>query len=134
MQILDPEAASIVVRVVVLIVAVSASMAAGADGNTTRRRRDRRDDLRESKEEKQKIQRDINVGGEHNFGQPAHPYQHVPGKFATNCSQQHRESLECIERNYHDRSQCEAFFAAYKACRKAENERRLEDNAKRPWF
>lgn len=91
-----------------------------------------------SDEEKQKIQRDVNErsGLKHNYGQPKRP-PHAgfdrPGqttaKFLTNCAKEHGESLQCIERNYQDRTPCEPFFQAYKDCRKEENDRRLEANA-----
>lgn len=101
-----------------------------------------------SEEEKQKIQRDLNerAGLKHNFGQPKraphagadHPGQ-TTAKFLTNCATEHANSLQCIERNYQNRSACEPFFQAYKACRKEENDKRLEANAARSqngsgWF
>ena len=81
---------------------------------------------------KEKIRNDLNPGAglTHNKGQPKPaPYangQHV--KFLTNCKKQHRDSLDCIERNYQDRAACNDFFQAYKTCRKEENEQRKAAN------
>ena len=103
-----------------------------------------------SKAVNEKIARDLNPGASgrssndnaavHNYGKP----QKAPistetaskdvAKFLTDCKKQHRESLECIERNYTNRAACDPFFAAYKACRREENERRLDANAGRSWF
>jgi hypothetical protein len=99
-----------------------------------------------SEQVKQKIQHDLNERSDlkHNYGQPkraphAGADHQVTGQFQTDCSKQHGESLQCIERNYQNRSACEPFFQAYKACRKEENDRRLEANAARAqngggWF
>lgn len=95
------------------------------------------DDRNEAKE---RIHRDLNerAGLTHNYGQPKrapHAGQehqgHTTAKFLTNCAEEHSNSLECIERNYQNRSACEPFFQAYKACRKLENQKRLDDNAKK---
>jgi hypothetical protein len=103
-----------------------------------------------SKEVNEKIARDLNPAGGsgstssdsaiHNYGKP----QKAPidtqtaskdvAKFLTDCKKQHQESLKCIERNYSNRAACEPFFAAYKACRREENERRLDANAGKSWF
>jgi hypothetical protein len=51
-------------------------------------------------------------------------------KFQTDCSVEHRESLECIGQNYETKDYtCAPFFHRYKACRKEENERRQRANA-----
>ena len=101
---------------------------------------------RTSEEVKQKIARDLKEreGFKHNYGQ-AKPPPHATadnytgkaiGQFYTDCAKEHRESLQCIERNYQNRSACDPFFDAYKACRKEENDRRMEANANsgRRWF
>ena len=93
-------------------------------------------------EEAQNIHRDLNPGAglQHRQGQPKRaPYakdsaSNNPAKFLTNCSAQHADSLKCIERNYQNRAACEPFFAAYKACRKEENEKRKEASASKGWF
>mmetsp|Transcript_12194 Transcript_12194/g.29788 ORF Transcript_12194/g.29788 Transcript_12194/m.29788 type:complete len:130 (+) Transcript_12194:141-530(+) len=59
----------------------------------------------------------------HNFGQP----EKVDGasKLVTDCRIQQRESLACIEENYHNKNEaCAAQFEAYKRCRREEHERR----------
>jgi cytochrome c oxidase assembly protein subunit 23 len=64
----------------------------------------------------------------HNHGQPNRPpHARSDGStntsattFWTSCAKEHRESLQCIERNYQNRSVCEDFFQAYKQCRKDE--------------
>jgi cytochrome c oxidase assembly protein subunit 23 len=91
---------------------------------------------------KDKISRDLNPGGEetestsgglsHNRGRPKAPPHSKDGTvastatFLTDCAKQHSESLQCIERNYQNRSACEPFFQAYKNCRKEENEARRD--------
>jgi hypothetical protein len=81
----------------------------------------------------------------HNFGQPRRP-PHASSSsdgtatttttntatkattaFLTHCAKEHGESLQCIERNYQNRSACEEFFQAYKQCRK--NERKDQEDA-----
>ena len=90
-----------------------------------------------SSEVKEKIARDLNerAGLKHNYGQPKrapHAAQdHTAAKFLTSCSEEHSNSLKCIERNYQNRSACEPFFQAYKTCRKEENRKRLEENEKK---
>jgi len=95
-------------------------------------------DSNNSEATKQKIHRDLNerTGLEHNYGQPKKAphagFDHPGGttaKFLTNCAKEHADSLQCIERNYQNRSACNPFFQAYKACRKEENDKRLEANA-----
>jgi len=77
----------------------------------------------------------------HNFGQPRHPLrkatQNSPegktgaSKHVTDCRQQQRESLRCIEENYTNKDKaCVPFFEAYKKCRREEHERKLEKNRK----
>ena len=92
--------------------------------------------MTEGEDIRHKIHRDMNpaaAGLSHNKGQPKNaPYakgESTTAKFLTNCSAEHADSLKCIERNYQNRSACEPFFAAYKACRKDENEKRKEANA-----
>jgi len=91
-------------------------------------------------EAKARIHRDLNERAEltHNYGQPKRaPYApqehqgHTTAKFLTNCSKEHMDSLQCIERHYQNRSACEPFFQAYKACRKEENQQRLDENEKK---
>ena len=91
-------------------------------------------------EAKARVHRDLNERAEltHNYGQPKRaPYAtqehhgHTTAKFLTNCSKEHMDSLQCIERNYQNRSACEPFFQAYKACRKEENQQRLDENEKK---
>lgn len=89
------------------------------------------------REEVKQIQRDLNERSDlkHNYGQPKKAphadanHHQTTAKFLTNCAKEHGESLQCIERNYQNRPACEPFFEAYKACRKLENEARLEANA-----
>ena len=75
----------------------------------------------------------------HNFGQPRHPLQKAvspegktgASKHVTDCRQQQRESLRCIEENYINKDKvCVPFFEAYKKCRREEHERKLEKNRK----
>lgn len=77
----------------------------------------------------------------HNFGQPRHPLQKATldspegktgaSKHVTDCRQQQRESLRCIEENYTNKDKvCVPFFEAYKKCRREEHERKLEKNRK----
>jgi hypothetical protein len=86
-------------------------------------------------EVKEKIQRDLNPGSEssHNKGRPkGAPYAVVEptaARFKTNCATEHSESLQCIERNYSNRSECQSFFDNYKDCRASENAKRKADNA-----
>jgi cytochrome c oxidase assembly protein subunit 23 len=101
------------------------------------------------KEIKDSINSRINPGGgelKHNYGRPKEaPYakektaeekerQKALGgpaaTFQTSCAKEHRESLQCIERNYQNRNACTEFFDAYKTCRRDENERRKEANAR----
>jgi cytochrome c oxidase assembly protein subunit 23 len=94
--------------------------------------------IKNGEEVKKRIARDINPGSglTHNHGQPKQaPYKSKESstntaKFLTNCASEHGESLKCIERNYQDRSACQPFFDAYKQCRKDENDKRKETNAK----
>jgi len=66
----------------------------------------------------------------HNFGQPASS-ERGASKQQTDCRAQQRASLACIEENYQDKNvACAEFFHAYKTCRKAEHERKLEANAR----
>jgi hypothetical protein len=71
---------------------------------------------------------------QHNAGQPLRQNLdetgHQRSKFITACANEHRNSLQCIEDNYEDREQCQPFFDAYKACRRLEHERKLEENAR----
>jgi len=94
----------------------------------------------DNNETKARIHRDLNerAGLTHNYGQPkraphagANHQGKTTAKFLTNCSEEHMNSLQCIERNYQNRSACEPFFQAYKACRKEENQKRLEENEKK---
>jgi CHCH domain len=55
----------------------------------------------------------------------------LSSKFQTDCSKEHAASLSCIVDNLADKKVCQPFFEAYKACRKEENKRRLEANAKK---
>ncbi|KAG7371783.1 hypothetical protein IV203_017925 [Nitzschia inconspicua] len=83
----------------------------------------------------EKIHHDLNPeqqhgGLSHNKGQPKRPPHATAtggggpaATFLTNCAKEHGESLQCIERNYQNRSACEDFFQAYKLCRKEENEK-----------
>ncbi len=92
---------------------------------------------------REKIHRDLNPGGGpaegeesdggHNRGQPRPPPHAKEGgssagssaaTFLTACAKEHSDSLQCIERNYQNRSACEPFFQAYKDCRREENEAR----------
>jgi hypothetical protein len=54
-----------------------------------------------------------------------------PSKYHTDCQKEHDESLQCIYDNYNDKSVCQPFFDAYKACSKEERERQRAANAKR---
>ena len=71
---------------------------------------------------------------QHNAGQPIRQNLDEAGnqrsKFLTACSQEHRNSLKCIEDNYTRRDLCQPFFEAYKKCRKEEHQKKLDDNAK----
>lgn len=52
-------------------------------------------------------------------------------KLRTDCKKEHAQSLNCIQENYENKDvACQPFFAAYKACRAEEHERRLEANKK----
>lgn len=86
---------------------------------------------------KDKINSDLNPGGEtesselsHNRGRPKAAPHSKDGRvastatFLTDCAKEHAESLQCIERNYQNRSLCDPFFQAYKNCRRKENEAR----------
>jgi hypothetical protein len=58
-------------------------------------------------------------------------------KLRTDCSVEHRQSLECISRNYDTKDYaCAPFFHRYRACRKAEDVRRQQANGKSTssWF
>lgn len=90
-----------------------------------------------------KIHRDLNPGKDlaHNQGQPKQaPYSREASKaarFLTNCEAEHKDSLQCIERNYDNRGACEPFFEAYKTCRKAEHDAIRKKNAEKSgggWF
>ena len=93
---------------------------------------------------KSQIRRDLNPGDGlvHNEGQPKKPPHaskpSTTAKFLTNCAEEHAASLKCIERNYQNRAACQTFFENYKQCRKEENERRKEANARQNggggWF
>ena len=71
---------------------------------------------------------------QHNYGQPLVPDVDHTGKqrskFVTDCKKEHKASLDCIMDNYEDRAVCQPFFDTYKACRKEEQKRRLEMNAR----
>lgn len=90
----------------------------------------------------EQIASDLNAGTSlpHNFGRPKDaPIQREGATqgathYVTDCKKANLESLACIEKNYSNRSACEPFFAAYKECRRAENERRKEDNANKSWW
>lgn len=90
---------------------------------------------KEGEEVKEKISQDINPGAglKHNKGKPKKaPYakqESTTARFLTNCASEHKESLQCIERNYNNRSVCQPFFDAYKECRAEENEKRREANS-----
>jgi hypothetical protein len=92
-------------------------------------------EIKNGEEVKKKIQRDLNPGSglSHNKGQPKKaPYaanDPSAATFATNCAAEHKGSLQCIERNYSNRSACQPFFDAYKQCRAGENEKRKAANA-----
>jgi hypothetical protein len=58
-------------------------------------------------------------------------------KLRTDCSVEHRQSLECISQNYDTKDHaCAPFFHRYKACRKEEDERRRRANGRSTssWF
>ena len=90
---------------------------------------------KEGEEVKEKIANDINPGKglKHNKGKPKKaPYatqESTTARFLTNCAAEHKESLQCIERNYNNRSVCQPFFDAYKECRADENDKRKQANA-----
>jgi len=64
--------------------------------------------------------------------QPNRSQNEGASKLATDCSEEQRASLHCIQENYDDKDvACKPYFEAYKYCRKLENKRRLEANAKR---
>eukprot|EP00557_Chaetoceros_sp_GSL56_P011728 CAMPEP_0176480076 /NCGR_PEP_ID=MMETSP0200_2-20121128/2084_1 /TAXON_ID=947934 /ORGANISM="Chaetoceros sp., Strain GSL56" /LENGTH=113 /DNA_ID=CAMNT_0017876171 /DNA_START=16 /DNA_END=357 /DNA_ORIENTATION=- len=71
---------------------------------------------------------------QHNEGQPIRQNLdsagHQRSKFMTDCSKEHRNSLQCIEDNYDKRETCQPFFDAYKKCRKDEHDRKMEENAR----
>ena len=77
-----------------------------------------------------------NDSSAHNSGQPIHKNNidsttgHHKSKFITDCQTQHKNSLNCIEEHYENKSVCEPFFEAYKKCRREEHQRKLEMNAK----
>ena len=82
------------------------------------------------------VERQSNIGDpdQHNNGQPVRQNLDVTGhqrsKFITACAKEHKNSLECINENYERREVCQPFFDAYKVCRKAEHERKMEENAR----
>jgi hypothetical protein len=92
-------------------------------------------ETKNGEEIKKKIQRDLNPGSglSHNKGRPKKaPYaanDSSAATFVTNCAAEHKESLQCIERNYSNRSECQPFFDTYKQCRAGENEKRKAANA-----
>jgi hypothetical protein len=55
----------------------------------------------------------------------------TPSKLRTDCAPEHRESLECIARHYDDDKdrRCAPHFERYRACRRAERERKLQQQA-----
>jgi hypothetical protein len=55
-------------------------------------------------------------------------------KLITDCKQQQSESLNCIQENYDQKNVCQPFFDRYKACRKEEHDRILEENSKKHFF
>ena len=56
-------------------------------------------------------------------------------KLQTDCAREHAASLQCISENVGNRDACQAFFDDYKQCRQAEQQRRLEANARKgSWF
>lgn len=57
-------------------------------------------------------------------------------KFFTDCKQEYLASINCRLENFDHKASgsCETFFDEYKACRKLENERRLEENAGKSFF
>ena len=83
-----------------------------------------------------RIGRDIDPGKglSHRKGQPkAAPHATKPSttaRFLTNCAQEHAASLTCIEQNYQNRAVCQPFFDNYRQCRKEEEDRRKDANAK----
>jgi hypothetical protein len=80
----------------------------------------------------------------HNFGQPIRPpHQKAANEIAkrneksgasklkTDCRQQQRASLKCIEENYENKDQaCAEYFEAYKQCRRDEHQKKLDENAR----
>jgi glutamine synthetase len=86
-----------------------------------------------------KIEKDANPEpDQHNAGQPIRPDLDEDGKqrtkFVTDCAQQHRESLSCIEDHYDQKAVCQPFFDNYISCRREERKRRLEQNAKKSFW
>ena len=80
-----------------------------------------------------KIYRDTNPEpDQHNYGQPIVPdiddYGKQRSKFVTDCKKEQQASLQCIMDNYENKGVCNPFYDAYKTCRKAEHDRRLEEN------
>ena len=95
--------------------------------------------IKNSAEVNNKIVQDSNPEpDQHNLGQPIRSSLDSEGKqrskFATDCSIQHRASLECIEDNYVNRDVCQPFFDAYITCRRDERERRLAKNTSRGFW
>ena len=80
------------------------------------------------------LQNPADSDDQHNFGQPLVPQIDASGKqrskFLTDCKKEHKASLDCIMDNYEDRGVCQPFFDSYKECRKEEQKRRLERNAR----
>ena len=80
------------------------------------------------------LQNPADSDDQHNFGQPLVPQIDASGKqrskFLTDCKKEHKASLDCIMDNYEDRGVCQPFFDFYKECRKEEQKRRLERNAR----
>ena len=81
-----------------------------------------------------RLQNPADSDDQHNFGQPLVPQIDASGKqrskFLTDCKKEHKASLDCIMDNYEDRGVCQPFFDSYKECRKEEQKRRLERNAR----
>jgi len=70
----------------------------------------------------------------HNEGQPVQVELDGRGqqrsKFHTDCEEERKGSLKCIMDNYENKQLCEPFFDVYRDCKRREQERRLEKNAR----
>jgi hypothetical protein len=54
----------------------------------------------------------------------------MQSKLQSECTKHAQASYKCLEENPTDPSKCQSFFDTYKACRKAEHTKIIEDRVK----